>query len=398
MQVDAELAPLRLDDLLPDGKGVLRGTLALRGARNAPDVDVDLGGDGIAFGDYRAERIHAKGRLPWSRGAGALDIEASGLQAGVPLSHLSARLRGAVERLQFDAEARGDIGKLVVSGDAGKQAGRWQGGVATLRFDPQRGGGWTLQQPARWSWDGRNGALSEACLRSREGGDLCASADWPRRGLAVQGKRLPLALLSPYLPDRENGRPWIFSGEADLTAQLRPLGNAWQGSARLVSASGGVRNTRRARRDLVGYRDLVLDATFDPRRIQATLGSVFNDDGRIDARVATGWDAYAPLDGALAIHTDELTWMELFSPDIVQPTGRLDADLRLAGTRAQPAIGGQGRLQQFAAELPALGIALQDGDLRMDARADGSARIAGSLKSGAGTLSVDGSLDWRSQD
>src|SRR5690606_16121692 len=114
MQVDANLAPLRLDDLLPGGAGVLRGTLALRGARDAPDVRVDLEGSGIAFGDYRAERLAAKGQLPWKRGpssgsgqAGALDIVASGLQAGIALDRLDARLRGAVQALQFDAEAAG---------------------------------------------------------------------------------------------------------------------------------------------------------------------------------------------------------------------------------------------------------------------------------------------------
>src|SRR5690606_31941437 len=42
IEVDARFAPLQLDDLLPDGRGSLRGTLKLRGARNAPDVDVDL--------------------------------------------------------------------------------------------------------------------------------------------------------------------------------------------------------------------------------------------------------------------------------------------------------------------------------------------------------------------
>ena len=125
---------------------------------------------------------------------------------------------------------------------------------------------------------------------------------------------------------------------------------------------------------------------------------MFNDDGRIDARIATGWDDYAPLDGSLRVNTDELTWMELLSPDIVEPTGTLDADLRLSGTRAAPLIGGQGRLRQFATELPALGIALQQGDIRLDAQADGSARIAGSIRSGQGTLNVDGSLDWRSAD
>ena len=398
LQVDASLTPLQLDDLLPDGKGVLRGTLKLRGARNAPDVDVDLDGSGIAFGDYRAERISAKGRLPWKSGNGALDVDASGLQAGIPLASLSARLRGAVEKLQFDADAQGEIGKLALRGDAGKQGARWQGTLAALQFDPQRGAGWTLQQPARWSWDGANGALSQACLRSSGGGDLCANADWPRRGLDLQGSKLPLALVSPYLPERDDGRPWIFNGEADIAAQLRPAGNAWRGTATLTSARGGIRNTQRARRDLVGYRDLKLEASFDPHRIEASANAVLDDDGTLAARIATGWDEHAPLDGSLKLATDELTWLELFSPDIVEPTGRLDVDLQLAGTRAQPRIGGNGRLQRFATELPALGIALQDGDIRLDAQADGSARIAGSVKSGTGTLNVDGSLDWRSDD
>src|SRR5690606_25890555 len=92
------------------------------------------------------------------------------------------------------------------------------------------------------------------------------------------------------------------------------------------------------------------------------------------------------------------TWVELFSPDIVEPTGKLDADLRLAGTRAAPVIGGEARLQDFAAELPALGIALQEGDVRMDAQADGNARIVGRVRSGDGILEVDGSLGWQAQD
>jgi translocation and assembly module TamB len=128
------------------------------------------------------------------------------------------------------------------------------------------------------------------------------------------------------------------------------------------------------------------------------MGAVFDDDGRIDARIATGWDEYAPLDGELKLATDELTWMELLSPDIVEPTGRLDADLRLGGTRAQPQIGGEGHLQAFATELPALGLSLQDGDVRLDAQADGSARITGRVRSGEGVLAVDGTLGWKDQD
>ena len=397
IEVDANLSPLQLNDLLPDGRGSVRGTLRLRGARNAPDVDADLRGEGVAFGEYRAERFVAKGRLPWRSGNGALAIDAQGLQLGLPLTELRANLRGAVERLQFDADARGDIGALALRGNADKQGARWQGALAALQFDPAKGAAWTLQQPARWSWDGNSGALSHACLLSNAGGTLCADADWPRRGLNLQGEQLPLALLAPYLPERDDGRPWLLNGDADLTARIAPAGNAWRGTASVTSAAGGLRNSVRARRDLVGYRELKLDAQFDPQRIGATLGAAFNEDGRIDARIATGWDDYAPLSGEVKVATDELTWMELFSPDIVAPTGRLDVDLRLAGTRAAPTIGGEGQLQDFATELPALGIALHDGDLRMQAQPDGNARILGRVRSGDGVLDVDGTLGWQAQ-
>ena len=398
IDIEASLSPLQLDDLLPDGRGSMRGMFTLRGARTAPDVDIDLRGEGVAFGDYRAEQFIAKGRLPWRTGNGMLAVEAQGLQLGLPLSSLRAGLRGSVERLQFDADAQSEFGALALRGDANKQGTRWQGALASLQFDPAKGAAWTLQQPARWSWDGSSGALSRACLLANTGGTLCADADWPRRGVELQGDALPLALLVPYLPEREDSRPWVFNGEAGLRVRIVPAANAWRGTASITSAAGGIRNRPRARRDLAGYRDLQLDATFDPQAIGISLGTVFNDDGRIDARISTGWDGYAPLAGEIKVSTDELTWMELFSPDIVAPTGRLDVDLRLGGTRAAPAIGGEGHLQGFASELPALGIAARDGDLRLQAQADGNARIVGRVRSGDGVLDVDGSLGWQAQD
>ncbi len=397
IELDAKFAPLHLNDLLPNGNGSLRGSLRLRGARTAPDVDVDLTGDALRFGDYRAEQFIAKGKLPWRNGNGLLLVDASGLELGVPLTSLRINARGAVERLQLEANGQGEIGTLALTGNANKQGTRWQGTLASLRLALDKGATWALQDAARWSWDGNNGSLSKSCLTSDSGGELCADADWPRRGLNVQGNGLPLALLKPYLPDRSDGRPWHLNGEIALTGRLQPAGNAWRGHVSVTSATGGVRNSARARRDLVGYRDLTLDASFDPQKIQATLTAGLNSKGRIDARLSTGWDDYAPLDGQLRLDTDELTWMELLSPDIVQPTGKLDVDVRLSGTRAQPMIGGEGHLANFATEVPSLGIAVQDGDVRLQAQPDGTARIVGKLRSGDGVLNVDGSLGWRDQ-
>lgn len=396
LEIDARLSPLQLADLLPGAAGTLRGTLALSGARNAPNLAVDLTGAGLQYGGTRAASLSATGRLPWAGGGGSLAIGARGLDAGVALDSVRIDATGAVERLQFDADARGDIGALDLAGSLERDRRRgWQGALTSLRLAPAKGATWRLQSPARFSHNGGTFTLSESCFSSGAGGSLCARADWPRRGLSVDGNGLPLALAEPYLPERADGRSWRLNGDLALAAQLRPAGNAYRGKVRITSPGGGLRVGDRARRDLLGYANLLFDADFDPQRIHATLASAFNGDGRIDARVETGWDAYAPLAGSLAIDTRALTWLELFSPDIVEPTGNLAGRITLAGTRAEPALGGQAHLTAFTTEIPALGLMLQQGSLRLDALPDGSARIDGSVRSGEGTLAIDGSLGWR---
>jgi translocation and assembly module TamB len=398
LSVDARFEPLRLDDLVPDAGGTLRGTLTLRGLRDAPDVAAELDGTGLRWGDWKAGTLRANGSLPWRTGDGALHVEARDINAGLALDRAVIDARGAVERLSLDATLDSPYVDASVSGNAAKRGTQWNGTLASLRLVPSKGGPWTLQGPATWRWDGGNGALSNACLSATGGGSLCANADWPRRGLDVTARQLPLTLATPWLPERTDGRPWLLRGEIALDAQLRPVGNAWRGNARVTSAGGGLRNSERARRELVSYANLSLEALFDPQRITMTLGSVVNDDGRLDARIATGWDDYAPLSGEVALRTDALTWMELLSPDIVEPTGLLEGRIALGGTRAQPSLGGQARLSNFATEMPALAIALTNGDVRLDALPDGTARIAGSVRSGEGTLRIDGSLGWRGED
>lgn len=398
LDVDARLTPLQLDDVLPGAAGSVRGTLRLTGARNAPDIDADLTGSGLRYGDYRADAFTAQGRLPWRGGNGSLALRAQGLVAGMAFDSLRVDARGAVEALQLDGEAQGEPGRIALSGSALRRNGNWSGALQALQFAPQRGADWRLTAPARYAQAGSAWTLSRSCFASSQGGSLCAQAQWPRNGLALTGEGLPLALANPYLPEPEDGRRWRLNGDIALDAQVRPVGNAWAGRASVRSATGGLRLSERARNDLIGYRGLSLDAEFDPQRISATLGSGLSDGGRVDARIATGWDAAAPLSGEISLDTQELTWFELFSPDIVDPTGRLAGRVTLGGTRGAPTLGGQARLAQFRAELPALNIVLDQGDLRLDALADGSARITGGVRSGQGTLNVDGSLNWRTQD
>ncbi|MDQ3204965.1 MAG: translocation/assembly module TamB domain-containing protein, partial [Pseudomonadota bacterium] len=263
---------------------------------------------------------------------------------------------------------------------------------------------WALQSPADYRWDNGNMRLGQACLASGAGGSLCASADWPRRGVSVEGRALPLSLAEAWLPKSEDGSSWQLRGELAIDADLRPVGNAWRGEARITSSGGGLRMSEGAGRDLVGYEDLSLQATFDPQRLQGELSAALARGGRIDASVGTGWDAYAPLIGEIEVATDQLTWLELLSPDIVDPQGQLQGRIGLSGTRSEPEIDGRAALTGFTAEVPSLGITLRNGDVRLNALPDGIARIEGSVATSSGNgdpgglLKVDGSLGWRGRD
>ena len=397
LDIDATLAPLQLADFLPDTGGVLRGTVRVTGPRTAPDIAADLTGDALRYGDYAATHLRIDGRLPWQRANGALDVSATGVQAGVALDTVRVSARGAVQDLTLDADALGDIGALALAADVQQRGGNWQGTLSNLRLAPSTGANWSLQSPAQFRQIGTRYTLSESCFASSGGGSLCASADWPRQGVSINSTGLPLSLLTPYLPEQDGGRPFVLRGEIALEGSARPVGNGFAGSASIRSASGGVRTSERARNDVVTYGDFRLDAEFDAARLGATLSTTLNEVGRIQAQVSNGWDAYSPLSGSLVANVEDLTFVELFSPDIVEPSGRLTADITLGGTRAQPTIGGQARLSDFKTEIPSLAIALEDGNINLDALPDGTARIAGSVRSGQGTLNIGGGIGWQGE-
>ncbi|MFZ5637927.1 MAG: translocation/assembly module TamB domain-containing protein [Pseudomonadota bacterium] len=403
--IDATFSPLRLNDLLPTAQGTLRGDLRLRGPRTRPDVEVDLAGEALRYDDWRADTLRARGRLPWRAGAaGALDIDGTGVDAGLAFARLRLQARGAVEALRIEGDADADIGRLELAAELSKRGAQWAGTLAALRFAPTNGPAWALRAPAAFaatpSPSGLRLRIPSSCFATASAdaaGELCADIDWPTRA-DVRGAALPLALLTPYLPERERGEIWRLRGAFDVDAQVRPRGASWSGTARVRSVEGGLSPGARARREILGYRDLALDARFDPQRIETELGAALTPNGRIDARIASGWDGDAPLQGTIDIDTRALAWLELFSPDIVEPQGHLQGRIALAGTRARPALGGQARLEQFRAELPALALSLRDGELRFDAQPDGTAILAGRVRSGEGTLRVDGSLGWRGDD
>ncbi|WP_093532602.1 translocation/assembly module TamB [Stenotrophomonas rhizophila] len=393
LDVQAQLEPVQLDDLMPGSTGTLRGQVQVRGPRTAPDITADLVGSGLRYADYSAEALSIRGRLPWQGSNGTLALQGTKVQAGMLLDTINVDARGSVSNLRLDAQAKNELGAVALEGGVRQQGNAWRGDIAALRIAPIKGDAWALRAPATFGIQGSTFTLTDTCLGAATGGALCASANWPRDGLKVRGDALPLALVQPWLPP-QSGRRLHLRGEITLDGQIRPRGNAWEGSARIASLEGGIRLGDNARGELVRYDQFSATLEMTPAQINAKLGVGFQGNGFVDAKVQTGWDANAPLNGELYLNMSRLYWIELFSPDIVRPTGLIEGHVSLRGTRGTPSLGGEAKLSNFKAEFPALGLTFDQGSGSFTAQPDGSAKITAQANSGKGTLYVDGGLSW----
>ncbi|WP_313139522.1 translocation/assembly module TamB domain-containing protein [Stenotrophomonas sp.] len=402
LDIDARFEPLQLSDLLPGADGGLRGQVQVTGPRDAPDIRADLVGNNINWDGYGAQSLSIQGNLPWRGDAGRLSIQGQQVNAGMLLERLAVDAQGSVSNLRLSAQTHNELGAIDLQGSVRQQGEQWRGELSTLRIAPVKGDAWALRSPAAFAVNGGTYTLADTCLAAATGGALCAQANWPREGLVVRGDALPLSLVQPWLPP-QSGRRIYLRGELTLDAQIRPRGNAWEGHVEVRSPEGGVRlgenrNTGTGananRGELARYDQFSVKLDMTPASIKGYLGLGFQGNGFVDAKFQTGWEASAPLNGELYLNMSRLYWLELFSPDIVRPTGLIEGHVSLRGTRGQPSLGGDAQLSNFKGEFPALGLTLDQGKGSFIAQPDGSAKITAQANSGQGTLYVDGGLSW----
>ena len=274
LDVDAKFSPLQLDDLLPDAAGSLRGTLSVSGARNAPDLAVDLAGSGLKYGGYtrgdaRCEGPVAVERRRTARSSSMRSDANARRRARQPARRCEGRGRTPAARrpgARRDRRARlrrqRREARRQLAGHAGVAAtgaGEGRGLAAAVAGAAMRSAAATGRcrkaaslpaaaarcAPAPTGRDAASASTARAC-RSRSPRPTCRNARTSGRGSCAARSR--------------------------STAQLRPAGNAWQGNVKLTSANGGLRLSERSRRDVISYGNLSLDADFNPLRHQRDAG------------------------------------------------------------------------------------------------------------------------------
>jgi len=391
--ISADFSPLNLADISPSGGGQLQGTLAITGPSKAPNYRANLSGSQLRWGKDSIGKLDAQGQLPGTGNNGQMHVSASEINvSGQALEQFDAQLSGSINNVRAQASATFEYGKIKFDISAAGANQNWKGALHSLQFAPRLGEAWALQAPTNYQFANGSIRLDKTCLRTGSSAQVCANAN----GNAghIEGRELPLSLLDPWLsesmPD-QNYRPY---GAVNLTGDFaRTKTGAWNGDVKLLSSAGGLRLNTNIDRDVVSYSDLKFNVKLRGEQIEASLSTLLPEQGSISGELKTGFNEFSPLNGKLSLDVHKLTWLELSSPDIADPKGRLVGQLLLTGNRKVPNISGDARLNQFSTELPALGIKIIGGDITLRGEPSGEARLKGVLSSGKGQLQLDGSLN-----
>jgi len=394
--IGLKLAIASLADWLPDAGGKLDGDFRVQGLWPALSVNGHLQGQSLAWQQQRIAHMQLVAGLPdISHPAGKLELRTGGVQAGgLAFRQIHLLAEGSQASHQLALDARGDQLSARLALKGGMQGQDWNGTLSTLDLEPHGMPGWRLQQPARLGWNAGAASLSQLCL-SAGTPQLCVSANQDKAGnldASYRLQALPLALLV----DAANavgggGVPMRADGTLEGSGKIhRGADGALSGNATIDSAHGSVTYTDHPDQPLLTYDALALKAALSPASQQLDLHAKLDGDGRLDGHLGLA-GAQQSLSGQLDLHLASLGFVELFTSAVANVKGGLDGHFQFAGTLHKPAVTGQAALAGFAAEIPDAGLKLEQGRVTVRTTDAQHFDIDGQVKSGDGTLAINGS-------
>lgn len=393
LSLQMRFAPWVLRDVLPEANGSLVGELALSGDFQRLALRGQMRGERLSWNDFSLDALDLRAS-PAAAGS-HVELGLDGLRHdAVRFDHLQADVIGTLAQAKWSLHATTDTLSADATGDWAQTNTARRIDVQSASLQPSQGEPWALAAPATLSV-GDVVTLSAVCLAQAQG-TLCAQGQWPGEA-RLSAQAFDLALLDPLLS--RDDVAFGIDGQLDGEVVLRGNGTqATQGTMQLRVAAGALQVLPRGKQPAFAWRAMALDGTLEDQQLRATLDAKTGTAGELHGQLATGLNADSTLAGELRLDVAQLAWLELFSPDLAVPSGRLHGQLTVAGSRAAPRLSGQLTLTDFAAELPALGIALADSQAQLDAGDDGSVHLRASLNSGDGPLLLTADATLASAD
>ncbi|MDH0095819.1 translocation/assembly module TamB [Ectopseudomonas hydrolytica] len=389
-----ELALPRLGQLWPGLQGQLQGQLALAGTLQAPQGQLALTGERLAFGDPSLRRVQLEATLD-ARQQANLTLNLRGIRIGdTYLGRLQAEGRGDARRQALQLDLQGPLLQLAMALDGTlNEQGDWRGRIASGRI--QSGGqDWQLQQAASLERlaSGRL-TLGAHCWQAADA-SLCGGQQrlMPQPSLDWRLENFPLASLQPWLPED-------FAWQGQLNGQLKlDLPQSGPNGRIALDADAGTLRIRQPEEEQwldFAYDSLRLESTLRPQRVDSELRFLSSRLGelvlqaQIDPRPAN-----KPVNGEFRLSGFDLAVLRPFVPMAERLEGKLQGSGNISGHLLAPQINGQLRLED--GELSGSELPLSLETLQLQALIAGErVQLSGNWRSGEqGRGNLSGELSW----
>lgn len=392
VQANLDLDLTRLGQLWPDLRGQLAGHLAVSGTPQAPQGELVLEGNKIAFQDNGVNQLQLTADLGADERA-RLRLTADGLQAGdTALGQLQVRAAGTRQAHQAKLDLRGPLLELSMALDGALRGDDWRGRLVRAELDAKEQH-WALQQPATLERLASGRVTFGAHCWASGPATLCAESQrlLPDPQLRYKLRDFPLQSLSAYLPDT-----LVWQGEvnADLSVDLPSSGPS--GHIRVDAGPGTLRMRDGEQWLAFPYQTLTLDSELTPQRVDSRVRFEGGELGELDVRLRVDPQTEAKaIAGSFRLSRLDLSVARPFIPQVDRLSGQLNGTGELSGTLNQPQVNGE--LQLSDAEIAGSQLPVSFEQLQLRALIEGErVRVDGNWRSGEqGQGRIAGTLDWR---
>jgi hypothetical protein len=400
----APYLPAGPDGRRPYATGGMEASGSLSGTLDAPVVNGDLTARGVRWGEWAAENLEGEYLVNTAdSGLPRIDIQLSGQELRTAYGDFDgAALTVDFGRPTFEVALRADQegGAGVLEVDAGgriDESGQREIQVRRLEVDLQEQR-WRLTRPTdiRWTRGDEVRIENLEVLQVDGGGRVAVEgvvAPIDDMDLGLDVRDLPIGDLLNLV-----GLDAGLAGRLTLNGELRGPAESPIADLELALEEGEFRG--------VPVRSVVGEIAYGDGTLRLDVNGALGDSARIrvngtvPAFIRLGGGPLAELrddaelDLSLATETFPLTTLDPGLASVEGLEGRLQADVRIEGTPAQPRLSGSAGIREGALTIPLLGrrFTAITGSLDLSGR---RATLRDLTISSGGTAAITGSLDFQ---
>ncbi len=424
--------------LHPQAHGSLRGSGKIGGWLTRPTVQATLQGRDLFWQDQRLDQLDVEANIDVNAPDGLMDLalHAQGLHSGdLSIDTLGLQAQGSMAAHSLTLTAQLPLQSATLSLQGGLlNRDNWQGSLQTLQLDDQQWGRLKLAAPAALQASAQQVRLEQACLKlelqQQRGSQLCLRGAWQASQDSIGAAQasltldeLSLEVLQAFLPASLHIQDIATSLQLD--AEL--LKNGELRSNLLFNLTPGLVQLKNPQQDpitLLKHQGTQVSARIDSQGLQAQLKLQLPEQDGIQARLHLPnlkrfpLAEEQPLDGDIKLQFGDFSLLSLFAPQMSEPQGRIEADVKLTGQMMQPLLQGQLRLRDGGAKVELAGLHVHDMQLVVrnpiptrelgnetvtqpagtHLKLDGQLRMGDQTQGEAGLLRIDGDFiaatDW----